>query len=235
MSHVFSASIRPWALRRFHVLTAVNPAAVSVGARLSLRQRFHPPWIPAPKWCCWLIRWLFYTFSEAPPCGFPRWLRQHRRFHAYSPLLWRAPALNFTRWSYPAQRPSQPCRPCQVHMAPPSHPGHGIAHQPLSPCGRDTRSGKHALQSYSKRWLDEHFARVSRERSVQKTLNFKPASLGSEAFQRCTVPETETFVSKEQNCIQGHFLKKLGSEQFSVGSGCLWAECFLDGLCFALY
>lgn len=70
---------------------------------------------------------------------------------------------------------------------------------------------------------------------MQKTFNFKPVRRGSEVFQRYTVPETETFVSKEQNCIQGHFLKKLGSGAVFSQKWVPLGRVFPDGLCFALY
>lgn len=49
------------------------------------------------------------------------------------------------------------------HPQPLQWPGRGIAHSLSLHVGTSIGSGKRALQSYLKRWLDKHFARVSRE------------------------------------------------------------------------
>lgn len=119
------------------------------------------------------------------------------------------------------------------HMSTPSHP------QPLpwprhcpqsvSPRGESNRIREACSAVLFEKVVRQAFCQGFQGGSVQKTLHFKPASLSSETdFQRPIVPETETFASKEQNYIRGHFLKeKFGSVaafcQKWVPLGCVFA------------
>ena len=61
-------------LRCLHVLATVNSPMNIRGPCIFLDSSF--VWIYTQEWDCWITGQLYFWFSEAPPCHFPRWLCQ---------------------------------------------------------------------------------------------------------------------------------------------------------------
>lgn len=109
------------------------------------------------------------------------------------------------------------------HVSTPSHPQPlpwpRHCPQPVSPCEESNRMQEACSAVLFEKVVRQAFCQGFQGGSVQKTLHFKPASLSSETdFQRPTVPETETFASKEQ---------KLHPRPFPEGEVRL-CSCFLS-------